>query len=91
MFRHFDIGDPSPHSYYPCVIGCGDENYTPDKESYNTPNQLDDRGRPESPLRQYYQDNFIVIEDDGSERMTLDLDLLPESMRQPIKENNGSK
>ncbi len=30
------VKDPSPHSGYPCVIGCGDNMYTPDIRNYST-------------------------------------------------------
>jgi filamentous hemagglutinin len=86
--RLFGYGDPSPHSYYPCVIGCGDENYTPDIEHYYTPDHLDDKGKPQSPIKNYYQENFEVQRDDGTSEMTIDTELLPN--REHSNSNTGS-
>jgi hypothetical protein len=84
--RLFGIGDPSPHSYYPCVIGCRDENYTPDKDNYYTPNQLDADGKPQSPIGNYYEDNFAERNSDGNIKMdngkpvmTINMGLLPKN------------
>ena len=77
--RLFGVGDPSPHSYYPCVIGCGNDNYTPDIRNYYTPNRAD--GKKEYSRMQYYQENFIVKDKKGQPRMTIDTNLLPSSSR----------
>ena len=92
--RLFGGDEPSPHSYYPCVIGCGDENYTPTINNYYTPNQPDKNNEPQSPMTQYYQENFMVQDKDGTERMTIDLGLLPYPVKESTKnanDNNGSK
>ena len=86
--RLFGIGDPSPHSYYPCVIGCGNENYTSDKNNYYTPNKLDVNGKPQSPITDYYKENFMVKDKNGDTRMSIDLNLLPSNNKPNIKNNN---
>ncbi len=48
----FGIGGDSSHSYYPCVIGCGDENYTPTMNYYFNKNDV--QGRGETELTNYY-------------------------------------
>lgn len=71
--RLFGIGGDSSHSYYPCVIGCGNENYTPDIKNYYTPDSKD--GVKEHSRVEYYQDNFT--NKDG--KMTINMDLLPQT------------
>lgn len=71
--RLFGIGGDSSHSYYPCVIGCGNENYTPDIKNYYTPDAQD--GVKEHSRVEYYQDNFT--NKDG--KMTINMDLLPQT------------
>ena len=85
--RLFGFGDPSPHSYYPCVIGCGNENFTPDIKKYYTPNKLDEKGKPQSPMRDYYKENFEVTRPNGQKVMTIDLDLLPKDQAEHNKVN----
>jgi len=69
--RLFGVGDPSPHSYYPCVIGCGEENYTPDiKNIYNPNTQTNESSRVD-----YYRDTFT--NKDGE--LTVYTRLLPQS------------
>ena len=68
--RLFGIGDPSPHSYYPCVIGCGEENFTPKKDNYYNPNSSD--GTNQSVITQYYEDN---LKNDKGE-LSVDISLL---------------
>lgn len=46
----FDVGGDSSHSYYPCVIGCGNSNSTPTMYYYS--NKNDARG--ETKLTNYY-------------------------------------
>lgn len=70
--RLFGFGDTSPHSYYPCVIGCGNENYTPDIKNYYTPDAKD--GLKEHPRNEYYQNNFT----NKNGQMTIDMNLLPQ-------------
>ena len=48
------IKDPSPHSGYPCVIGCGDDMETPQMDFYYTPGKAD--GTSETPLSNFYID-----------------------------------
>jgi filamentous hemagglutinin len=48
----FGVGGDSSHSYYPCVIGCGDENYTPTMNYYFNKNDV--QGRGETELTNYY-------------------------------------
>lgn len=82
--RLFGFGGSSTHSYYPCVIGCGEENFTPDKYQYYTPNQLDNEGKPQAPISNYYHENFEVTkvkkDKDGKEikvkEMTINMELL---------------
>ncbi len=69
----FGVGGDSSHSYYPCVIGCGNENYTPDIKNYYTPDAKD--GVKEHSRVEYYQDNFT--NKDG--KMTINMDLLPQT------------
>ncbi len=76
--RLFGIGDPSPHSYYPCVIGCGNENFIPDIGKYYTPNKLDEKGKSQSSIKDYYKKNFEVTRPDGKKEMTIDMSLLPQ-------------
>ncbi|MDD3597212.1 hemagglutinin repeat-containing protein [Sulfuricurvum sp.] len=71
--RLFGIGGDSSHSYYPCVIGCGNENYTPDIKNYYTPDAKD--GVKEHPRSEYYQDNFT----NEKGQRTINMDLLPQS------------
>ena len=85
--RLFGYGDPSPHSYYPCVIGCGNEKFTPDIGKYYTPNKFDEKGKPQSPIQDYYKENFEVARDDGTKEMTIDTSLLPTYN----SNNNGNK
>ena len=75
--RLFGFGDPSAHSYYPCTAGCGNEGFMPDIDKYFTPNRFDEKGKPQSPMRDYYKENFEVIRPDGTKEMTINLDLLP--------------
>ncbi|WP_373005278.1 hypothetical protein, partial [Sulfurimonas sp.] len=46
----FGVGGDSSHSYYPCVIGCGDGEFTPKIENYYNPNT-----NKEIPLVEYYK------------------------------------
>ena len=71
-----DPTNPSPHSGYPCVIGCGDENFTPNIENYYTPNSSD--GKIEHPRAVYYQSDFS----NENGQMTIDMGLLPNNMKQ---------
>ena len=48
----FGLGGASPHSYYPCIIGCGDERSTPKKDFYYNPSAVD--GTNQSPLTDDY-------------------------------------
>lgn len=43
--------NPSPHSYYPCIIGCGDESVTQDIKNFYNPKT--DAGQ--TPLIDYYK------------------------------------
>lgn len=43
--------NPSPHSYYPCIIGCGDESVTQDIKNFYNPKT--DAGQ--TPLADYYK------------------------------------
>lgn len=71
--RLFGIGGDSSHSYYPCVIGCGNENYTPDIKNYYTPGATD--GAKEHPRTEYYKDNFT----NEKGQMTINMDLLSQT------------
>lgn len=53
------------------MIGCGNENYTPDVKNYYTPTATD--GLKEYPRSEYYKNNFT--NDKG--QMTIDTNLLP--------------
>ncbi len=77
--RLFGAGDSSPHSYYPCVIGCGDERVTPEIYKYYTPERYDSEGNPQQPLENYYRENFEVTRSNGAKTMTIQTDLLPSS------------
>lgn len=59
------IKDPSPHSGYPCVIGCGDDIETPQMDFYYTPGKAD--GTSETPLSNFY----IDIETDASKAIPI--------------------
>lgn len=59
------IKDPSPHSGYPCVIGCGDDMETPQMDFYYTPGKAD--GTSETPLSNFY----IDIETDASKAIPI--------------------
>ena len=76
----------SPHSGYPCVIGCGKEKFTPEKGNYNNPDAPD--GTKQSPLTQYYKENFEVTRPDGTKEMAIDIDLLPTSPRVHMQQLN---
>jgi filamentous hemagglutinin len=73
--RLFGFGDTSPHSCYPCVIGCGNENYTPDLKNYYTPTAID--SLKEHPRSEYYKNNFSNEEG----QMSIDTTLLPEGTK----------
>ena len=77
FFRLFGAGDPSSHSYYPCVIGCGKDKFTPDLSHYYTPNQKDNQNKAQQPIGKYYKENFEVTRPDGAKEMTVDTNLLP--------------
>ncbi|RUM67893.1 MAG: hypothetical protein DSZ06_00260, partial [Sulfurospirillum sp.] len=49
----FGYGDPSPHSYYPCVMGCGEDRHTPNKGFYYDPVTKSDRS-----LIEWYKENI---------------------------------
>lgn len=65
--RLFGIGGDSSHSYYPCVIGCGNNNITPKLDYYDDP-KANDR---QSPLTQYYTEQLPHV----------DQSLLPQSQQ----------
>ncbi|MBU4110102.1 hypothetical protein KJ988_03800 [bacterium] len=71
--RLFGIGGDSSHSYYPCVIGCGEESFTPQKDFYFNPNAPDKSN--ESPMTEYYKDNFT----NKQGQATIDMNLLPQT------------
>ncbi|MCT7617524.1 hemagglutinin repeat-containing protein [Aliarcobacter butzleri] len=48
----FDMGGDSSHSYYPCVIGCSNNNTTPAINYYF--NKNDEKGRGATELTNYY-------------------------------------
>ncbi len=77
--RLFGFGDPSAHSYYPCTAGCGNEGFMPEKGNYYNPDAPD--GTKQSPMTQYYKENFEVTRPDGTKEMTIDLGLLPDSIK----------
>lgn len=45
--------NPSPHSYYPCIIGCGDNSVTPKMNTYPAPKDINNQGQ--TPLEEYYK------------------------------------
>lgn len=65
----FGIGGDSSHSYYPCVIGCGDNSKTPDFNFYANPNDKYERGQTE--LTTYYTEQLPHV----------DQSLLPQSQQ----------
>jgi len=73
--RLFGVGETSPHSYYPCVIGCGDENLIPKKDFYIDYKKKDTK--VERPLEEYYKTNFRNNEG----KVTIDVDLLPTAQK----------
>jgi len=54
--RLFGVGGDSTHSYYPCIIGCGNDNFVPEFEYYANPNAEDGSGQ--SDISNYYNKNF---------------------------------
>ena len=83
--RLFGFGDPSAHSYYPCTAGCGNEGFMPEKGNFYTPDKLDKDNKPQSPMIDYYIENFakkdaygnIQRDSNGKPIMTIDTSLLP--------------
>ncbi len=45
--------NPSPHSYYPCIIGSGDDSVTPKMDTFSNPKDTNNRGQ--TPLEEYYK------------------------------------
>lgn len=45
--------NPSPHSFYPCIIGCGDNSVTPKLNTYSDPKDINNQGQ--TPLEEYYK------------------------------------
>ncbi|MBU4025220.1 hypothetical protein KJ988_03785, partial [bacterium] len=45
--------NPSAHSYYPCVIGCGEKSITPKMDTYYNPS--DTSNKQQTPLEEYYK------------------------------------
>jgi hypothetical protein len=45
--------NPSAHSYYPCIIGCGNESFTPEIDTYYNPS--DKLNQQQTPLEEYYK------------------------------------
>ena len=84
--RLFGFGGSSTHSYYGCIIGCGEENFTPTKDYYANPDS--NAEHKELPLPHYYETNFIkkdnkgnVIKDtNGNPVIDVNLNLYPQSM-----------
>lgn len=70
----FGIGGDSSHSYYPCVIGCGNNNITPKFDYYANPNDKD----RQSPLTQYYTEQLPHV----------DQSLLPQSQQTTKTDSN---
>lgn len=93
--RLFGLGGSSTHSYYGCIIGCGEENFTPDVENYYTPKNPNKYGDPQQAIDQYYIDNFAERNSDGNIKMdngkpvmTINMDLLRSNARQKEIKNN---
>ena len=66
----FGAGGDSSHSYYPCVIGCGNNNTTPKFNTYFNP--VDTKNQGQTPLTNYY-DTYLPH---------INKDLLPSSQLQ---------
>lgn len=66
----FGLGGDSSHSYYPCVIGCGNNNTTPKFNTYFNP--VDTKNQGQTPLINYY-DTYLPH---------INKDLLPSSQIQ---------
>ncbi len=77
--RLLGVGGGSTHSYYGCVIGCGEENFTPDIRNYANPDASADP--KELPVEHYYETNFIVKDENGHDKVDVNLDLLPIAQR----------
>ncbi|MDM5262645.1 hypothetical protein PF327_00320 [Sulfurovum sp. XTW-4] len=95
--RLFGVGGSSTHSYYGCVIGCGEENFTPDIRNYANPNEsVEPR---EFPVEHYYETNFRIKDENGNDKVDVKLDLLPnvqrksdiESKQQTVLDITGGK
>lgn len=69
----FGIGGDSSHSYYPCIIGYGNDNIIPQKDFYIE--QKTFNTKQEMPLMQYYKNNFT----NESGQISIDLNLLPQT------------
>jgi len=87
--RLFGLGEKSPHSYYPCVIGCGDDNYIPDMNSY------DDAKSPKNhhsrSVVNYYKENFGTKGKNGKSSTSINLDLLPSDIKKEYKVEQALK
>lgn len=81
--RLFGFGDLSPHSYYPCTAGCGNEGFMPKKDYYYDPKST----TKQSIITNYYQENSAVERADGKTEMTINTDLLPSSVTQKNRPN----
>ncbi|HEY9129155.1 MAG TPA: hypothetical protein VIN02_04905, partial [Sulfurovum sp.] len=83
--RLFGVGGSSTHSYYGCVIGCGNENITPTMDYYVNPDSNSEHR--ELPIQNYYETNFIIQDENGNNKVDVNLDLYPDS----IPGNDGNK
>ena len=67
------------------MIGCGNENFTPDIGNYVNPDKTD--GPKELPISNYYETNFIVKDVSGNERIDVNLDLYPSTIKSLSQES----
>ena len=73
--RLFGVGGGSTHSYYGCVIGCGEENFTPDVRNYVNPDSSSEE--KEFPIQHYYETNFVTQDSNGKDKVDVNLELFP--------------
>lgn len=95
--RLFGLGGSSTHSYYGCVIGCGEENFTPDIRNYANPDSTSES--KELPIEHYYETNFMIKDKNGNDKVDVNLGLLPsyqekrnaQNKKQIILDTTGEK
>ncbi|HEY9129072.1 MAG TPA: hypothetical protein VIN02_04480, partial [Sulfurovum sp.] len=62
-----------------------DENFTPKKDFYANPNASD--GSNESPVEHYYETNFIVKDENGHDKVDVNIRLFPGSQEKNNAQN----